>query len=148
MFNLTVFSKKYHHAILLILCLIAFSSFANNKTSTRTTYSDIKWKELPGNRAIANIQGDFTKAAHLKFIKLNAGDKTQAHIHSHSYTGIVVTGTARHYEPSKPETQTVLPVGSYWTIPANVVHISECLPGNDCIFVTQSDGAFDIKLAD
>jgi len=117
------------------------------KSTMRTPFSEIKWKELPGGRALANVKGDFTTGPHIKLIKFGAGNKTIPHIHSHSYVGIVVKGTARHYEPGKPETQTILPAGSVWKISANVPHISECLPGSECIFATQSDGAFDVKPA-
>ncbi len=123
----------------------AFAGADDTAGTTRTPFNEIEWKELPGGRALSSVKGDFTKGAHVKFIKFGAGNKTVPHTHSHSYVGIVVKGTARHYEPGKPETETILPVGSSWSISANVPHISECLPGSECIFVTQSDGPFDVK---
>jgi len=30
------------------------------KSTMHTPFSDIKWKELPGGRAQANVKGDFT----------------------------------------------------------------------------------------
>lgn len=91
------------------------------------------------------MKGDLTKGAHIKLIKFIAGSKTPPHTHSHSYTGFVVKGKARHY---KPEAQTILSAGSSWTIPANVIHISECLEGSECIFTSHLDGAFYSKTID
>ena len=124
----------------------AMASENDIKQTTRTSFDKIEWKELPGGRGLANVKGDFTKGGHIKLIKFAPGNKTAIHTHSHSYTGIVVKGVARHYEPNKPATQTLLPAGSTWHIPANVPHISECLEGSECIFATQSDGAFDVKV--
>jgi quercetin dioxygenase-like cupin family protein len=111
--------------------------------TARTTFDEIEWNVFPGGRAIADVVGNFKTGAHLKFVRFDAGVKTPPHVHSYSYTGIVVTGRARHYEPGNPATQTILEPGSTWTINAGVAHISECLEGSDCLFATQSGGAFD-----
>lgn len=150
--NIRSFTQLKNNVYLVTFCAIlsvfgtpALAGQDDTQATKRTPFSDIKWKELPGGRGLAHVQGDFTKGAHIKLIKFSAGNKTAIHTHSHSYTGIVVKGVARHYEPNKPETETILPAGSHWTIPANVPHISECLKGSECIFATQSNGAFDVK---
>ncbi len=115
--------------------------------TSRTAFSDIQWDVKPGGREIAAVKGDYTTGAHIKLIRFGAGKKTPPHTHSYTYTGVVVKGTARHFEPGKPDTMTVLSPGSVWSISAGAVHISECLAGEDCVFATQSDGPFDAKLA-
>ena len=67
--------------------------------------------------------------------------------HSNEYVGIVVKGTARHYESGKPETETVLPPGSHWAILANVIHTSEWLLDSEFIIAIRQKAASDIKPA-
>lgn len=111
-------------------------------TSTRTPAGQLQWVDIGGPQA-AKVSGDFTAGRHVMLVKFAAGMKTPLHIHSHDYVGIVVSGVARHYVPGKPETEVDLPAGSHWFIPANLPHISECLPGAECIFGLYQDDAFD-----
>ena len=120
---------------------------ASAKQTTRAPFTELKWKKLPNGRQISAVYGNMKKGGHTTFIKFTPGMKTAPHTHSNDYVGIVVKGTARHYEPGKPETETVLPPGSHWAVPANTVHISECLPGAECIFAIRQNAAFDIKPA-
>ena len=69
--------------------------------------------------------------------------KTPIHTHSHDYIGVVISGVTRHYLPEKPSTKTKLATGSHWNIPANVEHISECLPEADCVMALYQDCNFD-----
>ena len=115
--------------------------------TSRTLAADVVWHDVAPGRSIGTIKGDFKKDAHLKFIKFQAGIKTPPHRHSYNYVGIILSGRMRHFEPGKPETETILSAGSFYEIGAEVAHISECLAGSECLFVTQFDGAFDLKLA-
>ncbi len=135
---------------LAVMALVGWDMAAageNASQTSRTAYENIQWDVKPGGRKIAAVQGDYTQGKHIKLIHFGAGQKTPPHMHSYSYTGVVVKGKARHYEPGKPDTMTVLSPGSFWMISANTPHISECLQGEDCLFSTQSDGPFDIKRA-
>ncbi|MEP5759104.1 MAG: cupin domain-containing protein [Litoreibacter sp.] len=140
------------HSIVLLsavgLALPATAGSDDTDGTTRTTHNEVEWNEFPGGRAIANVVGDFKTGAHLKFVRFDAGVKTPPHVHSHSYVGIVVKGRARHFEPGKQQTETILEPGSTWSINAGVPHISECLEGSECLFATQSGGAFDSAPAD
>ena len=124
---------------------IAMADSVSGKQTTRTAVSDLNWTKLPNGRQLVTISGDRKTGPHITFVKFAPGMKTAPHTHSNDYVGIVVKGTARHYEPDKPETETILPAGSHWAVPANVVHISECLPGSECIFAIRQNAAFDIK---
>jgi len=115
--------------------------------TSRMLAGDIEWNEVAPGRALAAVKGDFKTGAHVKLIKFKAGVKTPPHKHSYSYVGVILSGQMRHFEPGKPETETILSAGSYYEIGAEVAHISECLKGSECVFVTQSDGAFDLKPA-
>lgn len=116
------------------------------RISTRTQVGDLNWQQVSPGRSIAPVFGDMKTGKHITFIKFEAGLKTEPHTHSHDYVGIVIKGTARHYQPGFPETEALLPAGSHWAIPADVVHISECLAGSECVFAIYQDAAFDRKL--
>lgn len=115
-------------------------------TSTRTPVDQIEWLDTGFGPSAAPVSGDFTAGAHITFIRFAAGMKTPVHTHEHDYSGIVLTGTTRHYSPGKPETETLLPPGSHWFIPGLLPHISECLPGAECVMAVVQDAAFDIKM--
>ena len=133
-----------------VLCSAVFTPLSASDEmdgTSRTLASDIEWHEVAPGRSLAAVKGDFKTGAHVKLIKFQAGVKTPSHKHSFSYVGVILSGNMRHFEPGKPETVTVLSTGSFYEIGAEVAHISECLPGSECVFVTQSDGAFDLKPA-
>jgi hypothetical protein len=134
---------------ILTLCMAGTAAItsADDAKTTRTPVSALQWTTLPNGRQVSPVWGDMKTGSHITFIKFTPGMKTAPHIHSNDYVGIVVKGTARHYEPGKPATETVLPAGSHWAIPAKVIHISECLPGSECIFAIRQNAAFDIKPA-
>lgn len=111
--------------------------------SHRTAVAEIGWGETPFGPLATPVVGDFSAGAHVTMVKFPAGMKTPVHVHSHDYTGIVVTGTSRHYVPGKPETQKALAAGSHWFIPANLPHISECLPGEECVMALYQTENFD-----
>jgi len=115
--------------------------------TSRTLAEEITWVGVAPGRSVAAVKGDFRTGAHVKLIKFVAGVKTPPHKHSYSYVGVILSGKMRHFEPGKPDTETILSAGSHYEIGAEVVHVSECLSGSECVFVTQSDGAFDLKPA-
>lgn len=118
-----------------------------NRMSTRTTVNELNWHAVSDGRSVSPIYGDMKSGKHITFVKFAPGLKTEPHTHSKDYVGIVVKGTMRHHQPGFPETNTLLPTGSHWSMPANVVHISECLPGSECVFAMYQEAAFDRKPA-
>ena len=146
--------------LLRVSCVLAFCGMVGAMTgvvvtaahaadqATRTPLSDIKWTKSPLGVEVFTAFGDASKGPHLTYIKFTPGQKTPVHTHSADYTGVVVAGTGRHYLPGKPETQTELPVGSTWFMPADVEHISECMPGAACIFAVYQQGPNDFKAVD
>lgn len=116
------------------------------RKSTRTTVSDLNWKNASEGRSVSPVYGDMKTGKHITFLKFAPGLKTEPHTHSNDYVGIVIKGTMRHFQPGFPETETQLPAGSHWSIPADVVHISECLPGSECMFAIYQEAAFDRKV--
>ncbi len=116
--------------------------------TTRTTVDELNWTEVSKGRMVSSVHGDMKTGKHITFIKFAPGMKTAPHTHSNDYVGIVVKGVMRHYQQGFPETETELPAGSHYTIPAEVVHISECLPGSECVFAIYQEAAFDRKIVE
>lgn len=131
-------------------CLLTYAGLAlaegEIRKSTRTAVSDLTWKNVSEGRSVSPVYGDMKTGKHVTFLKFAPGLKTEPHTHSNDYVGIVIKGTMRHYQPGFPETETRLPAGSHWSIPADVVHISECLPGSECMFAIYQEAAFDRKV--
>ena len=122
---------------------IADSNKLADPQSSRTAVDKLQWGETPFGPHASVVYGDFSKGKHITLIKFSAGMKTPIHTHSHDYIGIVIAGVTRHYLPGKPETKTTLAAGSHWSIPGNVQHISECLPGAECVMALYQDKNFD-----
>lgn len=116
---------------------------SNNKTMTHFATQDLTWQKTPFGPEAWSVDGDFSKGSHITYIKFNAGDITPLHVHSDDYVGIVVTGTTRHYIPGDKKTYKILPPGSYWSMPAKVEHVSECLAGVECVMAVIQKKAFD-----
>lgn len=110
---------------------------------SHTASEEIQWGPTPFGPEAASIAGDFASGQHITFIKFAAGMATPLHTHSHDYVGLVVSGITRHWVHGKQKTQKLLPPGSYWSIPANVEHVSECLDGDDCVMAIFQSQAFD-----
>ena len=108
--------------------------------SHHTAADEVNWVQTPFGPMASPVSGDFSKGEHITFIRFEAGMSTPLHTHSHDYVGVVLSGVTRHYTPGRPETEKALPAGSHWFIPGNLPHVSECLPGAECVMVLyQSD---------
>ena len=111
--------------------------------ATHTAANEVQWGPTPFGPEASPVSGDFSTGGHVTFMRIGAGIQTPLHVHSHSYVGIVVKGTMRHWLPGFPETEKDLPAGSHWSIPANAEHVSACLEGEDCIAAVIQDEFFD-----
>lgn len=136
---------------ILYACILTYSGLTlasdKDRISARTTVSDLSWTNVSEGRSVSPIYGNMKTGKHITFIKFTPGMKTEPHTHSNDYVGIVVKGTMRHYQPGFPKTETLLPAGSHWSMPSEVVHISECLSGSECVFAIYQEAAFDRKPA-
>lgn len=107
------------------------------------TPPDIEWEVSPFGPEMWSAQGNFLTGAHVTYIKFPAGTITPLHVHSADYLGIVIAGTTRHSIRGERKSRKILPPGSHWFIPANAQHVSECLPGFECIMAITQSSAFD-----
>lgn len=111
--------------------------------STRTAATELHWVDSGFGPEVSPVNGDFSKGQHVTYVKFAAGMVTPLHTHTADYVGIVITGVTRHWEPEKPATKTLLSAGAHWFMPANVPHVSECLPGIECIMALYQSSSMD-----
>ncbi len=118
-------------------------SAKNDITAERTAATELQWVESGFGPQVSPVDGSFSNARHITYVKFTAGMATPLHTHTHDYVGIVLTGVTRHWEPGKPESKKQLSAGAHWFMPANVQHVSECLPGSECIMALYQQDAMD-----
>ncbi len=126
----------------------AVTGFTSDNKAHYTPTTELKWQEsgIPGGVTISPIYGNIMKGEHLTFVKFPAGTKVPMHVHATDYVGVVVSGNMRHPVKGKPETNILLPPSSHWSIPANLEHETECLPGVECIALMYQKDQFDYPL--
>jgi quercetin dioxygenase-like cupin family protein len=115
---------------------------------TTTSIEDIDWLELPDGRSVSTIHGDRTSGEHTTYVRFPAGMRTAVHMHSNTYDGVVVSGTARHFEPELEASASWLSAGSVYHVPAETHHISQCSEESFCIFAIHQHGALDRTVVD
>ena len=113
-----------------------------------TSFSELTWtpimKEGP-LPAVAPIEGDGMKGAYMGFLKLPAGFESPPHSHTSDYWSVLVQGQMTHWAAdggSEKDSKAIGP-GGVTHMPAKVVHVSKCYPGQDCVMVTMQKGKFD-----
>lgn len=110
--------------------------------------NDMKWTDLdpkgaPGVK-VANLWGNFATGAFGALFKLPAGFTAPLHTHTHDMKVVIVSGTYIQAPEGKPEFR--LGPGSYFLQPGgNYRHTTTCDKTSDCVFLVESNGAFDLK---
>ncbi len=117
--------------------------FANDAKTVQTHIDTMQWYPTPFGPTVSPVSGDLANGAHITIVRFEPGMKSDVHVHSRDYTGVVIQGTGQHYEEDRPETKIDLPPGSHWVVPANVPHVSTCTSEIACMFVLYQDDAFD-----
>ncbi len=116
--------------------------------ATHTAIQEVQWGPTSFGPEASPVSGDFAAGQHITYIRMPGALATPLHAHTHSYVGIVVKGTMRHWLPGFSETEKDLPAGSHWFMPANAKHVSECLEGSECIAAIFQDDFFDFNPVD
>ena len=113
-------------------------------TWTQNPSTEIQWGESGLGPLVSPLIGNTMASEHVTYFRFPGGATLPMHTHEHGYTGIVVSGVMRHYVRGEEASARQLPAGSNWSMPGTVEHVSECLPGAECIAVMIQDGAFDL----
>jgi hypothetical protein len=109
--------------------------------------SSYKFDTITPFLKFADAYGDRTQGGHGSFGIMPGHMASPSHVHSAAYHGIVIKGIvtdAFNGDKNPPR----LPAGSYWYVPANVVHITACVSKEPCLFYTHSDAKFDFAPAE
>ena len=130
----------------LILAATAATTIASGSATEQTSHTaatELQWGPSGFGPQISPVNGHPAEGKHVTYVKFTAGMKTELHTHSVDYVGIVISGVTMHWEPGKPDTEKQLSTGAHWFVPADVPHVSECLPGAECIMAIYQQGAMD-----
>ncbi|RWU25665.1 cupin [Pseudomonas alkylphenolica] len=107
--------------------------------------SALQWQDVPGtNGAVsyANTEGDlFGKGNYSAFVTFKAGTDNGLHTHSKNLPTVVLKGT---FYAVIDKVRTEYPAGSYYNLPANLVHESGCTAAADCLLFQYQSDAFDL----
>lgn len=138
--------KENYFAAALISAVTAATTIASTHAAEQTSHTaatELQWGPSGFGPQISLVNGHPAEGGHVTYVKFVAGMKTELHRHSYDYVGIVITGVTMHWEPGKPETKKQLSAGAHWFMPADISHVSECLPGAECIMAIYQQDAMD-----
>lgn len=94
------------------------------------------------------VWGDRSNDAHGTIGEFIPGGASPEHTHSHSYHGVVLSGTmvnpflGQAIGEARP-----LQAGDYWFVPAGIEHVTACISAEPCSFYFHSEGLFDFVTA-
>ena len=112
--------------------------------------ADLSWADLdptgaPGVK-IATLWGNPGAGAFGAFLKLPPGFAVPLHTHTHAMKVVIVSGRYIQAPEGAPEFR--LGPGSYLMQPGgNYRHTTRCDTGAECVFFVESEGPFDLKVA-
>ena len=106
-----------------------------------------KFDDITPQLKFADAFGDRASAAHGRFGLIAGNWATPSHVHSAAYHGVVIRGVVTNGFNGEANPPKMGP-GSYWYVPANVVHVTACVSKESCLTYVQSDGKFDLTPAE
>ena len=111
---------------------------------------DLKWADLdpgiPGSKVV-ELWGNRASGAFGALFRLPAGFAAPLHTHTHDMKVVILSGTYIQAPDGKPEFR--LGPGSYFMQPGgDYRHTTRCDQASDCVFLVESQGPFDLQLAE
>ncbi|MFJ4395633.1 cupin domain-containing protein [Pseudomonas sp. NPDC089396] len=130
----------------LMLGTLVIGVHAADKTIAITDSAALKWQDVPNTQgavSYANVEGDiFGKGPYSAYVKFRKGTDNGLHQHSQTLPTVVLGGTFYAVIDGK---RTEFPAGSYYKLPADLVHESGCTAAADCLLFQYQGDAFDLK---
>lgn len=130
---------------------LALASTAAAKAPSEALISlpaaQLKWQEVPGTGSAisyANTEGDILsngQGFYSAFVQFKADTHNGLHAHSQTLPTVVMSGTFYADIDGK---RTQFPAGSFYKLPAKLVHESGCLPGDNCLLFQYQENNFDL----
>lgn len=108
----------------------------------------LRWQDVPGTDgavSYANTQGDILSAGkgfYSAFVRFKAGTDNGLHTHTQTLPTVVLSGTFYARIDGK---ETLYPAGSFYNLPAALVHESGCKAGEDCLLFQYQSNNFDLN---
>ena len=136
---------------ILIAAPVILSQTAGSEQPVFMPAADVKWTDLDPSGApgvkIADLWGNHATGAYGAYLKLPAGFAAPLHMHTHAMKVVFLSGTYIQAPEGKAEVR--LGPGSYMMQPGgNYRHTTSCDKSSDCVLFVESEGPFDLKLAD
>lgn len=109
--------------------------------------AQLHWQDVPGTQgavSYANTQGNILSDGagfYSAFVRFKAGTDNGLHTHSQTLPTVVLSGTFYARIDGK---EILYPAGSYYSLPARLVHESGCKPGTDCLLFQYQANNFDL----
>ena len=130
----------------LAISTVAVGANAAEKAISVTDSAVLKWQDVPGTQgavSYANVEGDiFGKGPYSAYVKFRKGTDNGLHQHTQVLPTLVLGGTFYAVIDGK---RIEYPAGSYYKLPADLVHESGCTAATDCLLFQYQAGAFDLK---
>ncbi len=102
------------------------------------------WEVTEESVAFAPLVGNRFEEPYMAMVRLPAGLSSPAHIKTANMFGVVVAGTMVHNAAGEDFSEEILlPKGSFYKIPANLLHVSKCVSDVECVTFLYQDGKFD-----
>ena len=118
------------------------SQKADNVDSKTLRVEDKSFTPQFGPVEFADAFGSRKTGPHGTFGKFPAGFETPAHVHSHGYRAVVLSGEMTN--PFDGETNPpVMSPGSYWSVAAGDNHTTACVSDTPCEFMMWGAEKFD-----
>jgi len=137
--------------LLLVLATACVAQVANaaegGGTAIVVPSADLKWSDLdpvgaPGVK-VATLWGDLAKGPFGATLKLPAAFAAPLHTHTNDFKIVIISGTFLQAPKGQPEFR--LGPGSYLLQPGgDYQHTTSCDKASDCVFLVESEGAFDL----
>jgi hypothetical protein len=113
--------------------------------------ADLEWADLDPEGApgvqLATLWGDPGSSGFGAFFRLPAGFAAPLHTHTHPMKVVIVSGTYIQQPDGEPVFR--LGPGSYLMQPGgDYRHTTSCDDDEDCVFFVESDGPFDLFVAE
>ncbi len=132
-------------SVLLLICVLAAlgSRAEDGGSVVLSPAADLKW--VTNERGVSFShpwKGD--NGRHGDVIRFPAGFDSGPHTHTATYRGVVIQGILMN-PPEGQTTSVRLPPGSTWFVAGGVVHSTQCISDQECLFYIHQDAAFDFN---
>ena len=119
------------------------SASANETAIINLPAENMAWEKSPEGVAFAGLVGDRFAEPYMAMVRLPGGLVSPPHIKTANMFGVIVSGSMVHRRVGDMTDGTVLAPGSFYKIPKNLPHVSECVSEEECVTFLYQDGKFD-----